>query len=165
MRIFKIAAIALLVLLSVIQFFPTKKNVSTEISAGNISTVYTTPAEVKDILARSCNDCHSNTTTYPWYNNIQPVGWWLGHHVNEGKQKLNFDAFATYSPRRQYHKLEEVEEVISENEMPLPSYLWIHKNAALDSKQKETLINWSKAVRAEMEAKYPKDSLMVKRKK
>lgn len=164
MKIVKKIAIVLVVVLATIQFFPAKRNISEAAAAGNISNVYTTSDEVKEILAVSCNDCHSNNTTYPWYSNIQPVGWWLGHHVDEGKQGLNFDEFATYSPRRQYHKLEETEEMVNEGEMPLSSYTLVHKDAVLTQQQKEALLNWIKGIRAQMEATYPKDSLIFKRK-
>ena len=46
------------------------------------------PADVKTILAKACNDCHSNNTRYPWYANIQPVDWWLNKHVKTEKREL-----------------------------------------------------------------------------
>lgn len=163
MKIVKRVAVVVVVVLVGIQFFPAKKNIAGEAAAGNISAVYNTSDEVKNILAASCNDCHSNNTAYPWYSKIQPVGWWLASHVNEGKEKLNFDEFAAYSPRRQYHKLEETEEMINEGEMPLASYTLVHKDAVLTQPQKDALLHWSKGIRAQMEATYPKDSLIDNR--
>jgi hypothetical protein len=148
------------VVLIAIQFFHPEKNIAKGVQANNVAAVFTTPEEVQTILAKSCNDCHSNNTIYPWYNNIQPVAWWLGHHIDEGKRELNFDEFASYSPRRQYHKLEEAEKMISNGEMPMKSYIWMHKEAALSESQKQTFIDWSKSIRKEMEAKYPIDSLV-----
>ena len=153
--------IGLAVVLVGIQFFHPQKNISNSVSANKI----TTTTEVENILKTSCNDCHSNNTIYPWYNNIQPVGFWLTHHINEGKEELNFDEFASYSPRKKYHKLKELEELVNEGEMPLSSYTLMHKDAVLSAQQKETLISWSKSVRAEMETQYPKDSLIFKRPK
>ncbi len=160
MRFLKKILMGLVVALVVIQFIPQQKNIAAGVSANNIAAVYTTPEEVKTILASSCNDCHSNNTTYPWYNNIQPVGFWLAHHVNEGKEKLNFDEFADYSPWKQYHKLEETEEMLTEAEMPLSSYTFIHKNAALNKGQEQVLIDWTKSIRKQMEATYTIDSLI-----
>ncbi len=147
------------------QFFTPKRNISTSVSQAGIASVFTTPQEVQSILTKACNDCHSNNTVYPWYSNIQPVGWWLQHHVNEGKGELNFDSFAVYSPRRQHHKLEELEEMVEHGDMPLPSYTWIHKNAILTEAEKQTLLSWSKSIRAEMQAKYPADSLKLQPRK
>lgn len=165
MKLVKKAAIGLVVAVVVIQFFKPEKNLSNGVAENNIAAVYTTPEEVKEILRVSCNDCHSNNTIYPWYNHLQPVAWWLNHHVKKGKQKLNFDEFATYSLRRQYHKLEETEEMVSKGEMPLKSYTLAHGDATLSEKQKQVLIGWSKNIRQQMEAAYPMDSLIQSYKK
>ena len=70
-----------------IQFFRPEKNKNTDPSAiaKDITTVYTVPDSVKNILKSSCYDCHSNNTDYPWYSNIQPVTWWQNNHIKEGK--------------------------------------------------------------------------------
>lgn len=158
--------IGLVIVLVAIQFIKPTRNVSEGAQANSITTVFATPADVQNILKTSCNDCHSNNTIYPWYANVQPVAWWLQHHVNEGKQEINFDEFASYSPRRQHHKLEELVELVDKGEMPLGSYTWIHKDAILSAEKKQLLINWTREQIAAMEAKYPKDSLeMPKRPK
>src|SRR5512147_2878796 len=33
------------------------------------------PTEVDRILSRSCSDCHSYKTTWPWYSRVAPVSW------------------------------------------------------------------------------------------
>lgn len=93
---------------------------------------------------------------------MQPVGWWLDDHVNEGKRELNFDEFATYSLRKQYHKLEEIVEQVKEKEMPLNSYTWIHKDADLTDVQRQQLTGWADQLMADMKSKYPLDSLIKK---
>ena len=152
-----------LVVLIVIQFFHPAKNISTVKSPNDIAVLHKVPENIRTILDKACNDCHSNNTRYPWYNNIQPVAWWLDNHVQEGKGELNFNEFATYPLRKQYHKLEEVTEQVKEGEMPLGSYTLVHTNAKLTDQEKETLINWANSIRSEMKAKYPKDSLVRKR--
>ncbi len=152
------------VVLVATQFIHPAKNIAEGIQTNNVAAIFATPEDVKAILKTSCNDCHSNNTIYPWYNNIQPVAWWLDHHIDEAKHGLNFDEFASYSPRRQYHKLEETEEMLNENEMPLSSYTFIHRDAILSTEQKETLINWTKNIRRQMEATYSMDSLVRQKK-
>ena len=152
--------LGLLAVLVIIQFFRPSKNNGAPGNNG-IDKAVTVSPEVAAILKTSCYDCHSNTTVYPWYAEIQPVGWWLQHHVNEGKEELNFDAFAGYRARRQYHKLEEISEQVEEGEMPLSSYTLIHGNAKLSTQQQQLLKDWVKAARAEMEAKFPADSLKM----
>ena len=153
----------LLLALIVIQFFRPAKNRAEGVSRNDISTLYAVPQDVQDILKRSCNDCHSNNTVYPWYAEVQPVAWWLDSHIRDGKNDLNFSEFATYRIRRQYKKLEEINELVKENKMPLNSYLWIHTDAKLSEQQKLTLANWVETVRDTIQAKYPPDSLIRKK--
>ncbi len=155
--------IALLIALVIIQFFHPKKNETVVVPANSIAAVYPVPADVKKILAVSCNDCHSGNTIYPWYSKIQPVDWWMDNHVKEGKRELNFDEFATFSLRRQYKKMEEIIKQIKEDEMPLNSYTWIHKDAILSPDQKQLIISWAEGIRTSMEQKYPLDSLVKKK--
>lgn len=128
----------LLIIFIVIQFIRPERNLGKRETENTIFV----SNEVGQILQTSCFDCHSNYTVYPWYTNIQPIGWWLNHHVNEGKDELNFSEFETYSLKRKLHKLEEIKEMVDENEMPLPSYLWIHGDATLSPEQKEILSKW-----------------------
>lgn len=145
--------IAVLVLLIVIQFIHPKHNVSSGPYANDIIAGFAVPEPVQQILTKACNDCHSNNTHYPWYSNLQPVDWWLQHHVDEGKRELNFSEFMSYAPKRQHHKLEEVIEQVKEGEMPLNSYTWIHKEALLTTEEKTTLTTWAEQLRKEIATK------------
>lgn len=152
MRILKRILIILLIGFIVIQFFRPEKNISAQTSPNDISTLHTVPGDVKLILDKACNDCHSNNTRYPWYAEIQPVAWWLADHVEEGKAHMNFSEFASYNLRKQYHKLEETEEMIKEKHMPLDSYTWMHRDADLTTEEQQTLAQWSVGIRKQMEA-------------
>ena len=132
-------------LVILLQFIPMAKNNGDVVIEQDISACVPVSEEVKQVLKTSCNDCHSNSTVYPWYSHIQPIGFWLNHHVNEGKDELNFNVFATYKKKRQLHKLDEIIEMVESGEMPLGSYTLIHKNATLNAQQVMLLINWSKA--------------------
>ena len=144
----------------VIQFFRPEKNKAADIGNNDISLVYTVPAEVQQVLKTSCYDCHSNNTVYPWYAEIQPVAWWLNDHIKHGKDELNFSAFKSYSIRRQYRKLEEINDLVKKDEMPLDSYLLIHNDARLTPEQKLTLATWVESTREFIRLNYPPDSLI-----
>jgi hypothetical protein len=135
--------VVLLVILVVIQFIRPDKNIGNSYGANDVTQAIATSNEVKIILDKACMDCHSNNTSYPWYNNIQPVAFWLANHVDEGKEELNFSEFKTYKLKRQDHKLEEVVEMIQEGEMPLSSYTITHGDAKLTEAEKSLLINWA----------------------
>jgi hypothetical protein len=138
--------IGLLAVLIVIQFVRPGKNVAAGISAADISKTYEMPENIHSILMKKCYDCHSNNTIYPWYSNIQPVGWWLASHVNEGKEHLDFSDFKNYPEKKANHKLEELMEVATEGSMPLDSYLWLHHDARLESSEVEAINAWVKSL-------------------
>ncbi len=163
MKLFKTILIVLLVILIIIQFFHPKKNIATIKSPTDIASLYQVPQNVGTILNKACYDCHSNNTRYPWYANIQPIAWWLDDHIQEGKHELNFNGFAAYPLRKQYHKLEEVSEELEEGHMPLSSYTFIHSDARLTNQEKSTLNSWVNSIRNEMKSKYPADSLIRKK--
>lgn len=163
MPIFKKVLLALALILLLIQLIRPDKNQS--LDTASIKSGFAVNAEVDNVLKTACYDCHSNYTEYPWYSNIQPVAWWLNSHIEEGKSHLNFSTFMNYPLYRQYHKLEEIDEVLAEGEMPLKSYTLVHRNAALDQSQKDLLIEWSKNMRDSMQANFPPDSLVNPKKR
>lgn len=164
MKLFKKILLALLIIFVVMQAFRPTKNLSAN-TENDISVSYPVPDEVKTILAKACNDCHSNKTEYPWYANIQPAAFWLNDHVVDGKRHLNFNEFNKYRIAKQYKKLEECIDEVKEGEMPLESYTLIHKNAILTEAEKITLTNWCLSVRDSIKAKYPADSLVLPKRK
>jgi hypothetical protein len=155
--------LGLLAIFLLAQFIRPEKNRSNDLTH-NISRKYPVPGDVQAILKVACNDCHSNYTAYPWYAEVQPVASWLAHHVDEGKRELNFSTFTTWRVAVQNHKFEEIIEMVNENEMPLASYTWIHRDAILTENQKQTLIRWAQTNMDSLKAQYPADSLVLRRK-
>jgi hypothetical protein len=156
--------IGLAFLVIIIQFFRPSKNLSADTSK-DISTLYNVPDDVKVILQRACNDCHSNKTVYPWYAEVQPVEWWLNDHIVDGKRHLNLNSFTSLKVAVQKKKMEECMEQIKKNEMPLDSYTWIHKDAILSEADKQTINTWCNSIIDTLKAKYPPDSLVFKEQK
>ncbi|XZF16604.1 heme-binding domain-containing protein [Chitinophagaceae bacterium MMS25-I14] len=138
--------IAIIVVLVIIQFIRPARNISNGANPNDIAAHYTVPQNVQVVLQKACYDCHSNNTSYPWYTNIQPVGWWMQHHVNEGKQHLNFSEFASYNKKRKLKRLKDVSESVTEGWMPLDSYLWVHKEAKLTKEESQAIDSWATAL-------------------
>jgi hypothetical protein len=135
----------LLAALVLVQFVRPNNNISKGDQPNHIAKKYELPANVEGILRKSCYDCHSNNTVYPWYANVQPAGMWMNSHIREGKGEMNFDEFLTYSPKKARHKLEECIEKVKEGEMPLNSYTWIHKDANLTQDEKVAITSWAQS--------------------
>lgn len=147
MSLAKKIGLGILGVLLIIQFIRPSKNVSEQLITDNdISRTYAISEEVHKILIQKCYDCHSNSTVYPWYNNIQPIGWWLAAHVDEGKDELNFSEFKTYPEKKANHKMEEFSEAVNEGWMPLDSYLWTHQDAKITAEDKNVINAWIKTL-------------------
>ena len=158
-KVLKTIGWLLLIALVAIQFFHPKKNIHEGDQPNAISKKYSVSADVKLILNKACMDCHSNNTRYPWYNNIQPVAWWLNNHILDGKKELNFDEYIDKRPRFQYRRMEQTIDLVKKEEMPLDSYTWIHKDAILSEEEKTKLFNWAQSIMDTLKTQYPIDSL------
>ena len=146
--------LGLMVTFLVLQVFrPTKNLCATAPFTGpnDITVLYPPPAEVRQILATSCYDCHSNQTRYPWYAEIQPVGWWLASHVTDARRQLNFAEFGALSRKRQMKRLESIVDEVRDRTMPLKSYTYIHREAKLTDAQISALCNWAEGIQEKLE--------------
>ena len=101
------------------------------------------PADVAEVLHRSCYDCHSHETAWPWYAHVAPVNWLVRDHVADGRRNLNFTAWNRLPAEDRPHKLEEVAEEVEEEHMPLRSYLILHRDARLSDTERELLVDWA----------------------
>lgn len=145
--------VGILILLVVIQTIQPMRNLSDVESPNDISQTFEVNEKVQGILKEKCYDCHSNNTRYPWYNYIQPAGWWLAAHIYEGKEHLNFSEFKTYTEKRQARKLRQIHDVLEEGTMPLETYTWLHKEAVITPDDRETIYSWIESLPMKMEEK------------
>jgi hypothetical protein len=136
---------ALMLVVVGIQFVRPTENLGTTGGPNDITVRFGVPDDVHQILVDACYDCHSNRTRYPWYANVQPVAWWLNHHVQHGKRELNFSEFGGYTEKRAAHKLDAIVKEVGGGDMPLNSYTWAHPAARLTPGQRKTLVDWAQA--------------------
>ena len=151
-RAIKIIVIALFAGFAALQFIRpdmTNPPVAVELTLEATTEV---PENVRRILTRSCADCHSHDTVYPWYTNIQPSGWFQDWHIREGRAELNLSEWAKLEDRRKKRKLEEICEQVETREMPLVSYLWIHRDARMSDEEIRLVCDWTKAEIARLSA-------------
>jgi len=134
----KVLIIVLLVVIG-IQFVP--MNVPAEVPT-KADDELQAPEEVQAILKRSCFDCHSNHTNFPWYSSIAPVSWFTKMHVKEGREHMNFSAWASYDDEKKAKYLDKIPKAIK-SKMPLPSYLIMHPDAKLSEDDKKVLSDWA----------------------
>ena len=128
-------------------------NKSGMVLPADITKTLNVPDKVLDIFKNSCYDCHSNNTRYPWYVNIQPMGWMMARHIRNGKENLNFSEFATYSKRKQANKLRAIETSIKDGSMPISSYTIMHTDARLSKEDTTVIIKWAANAKDSLEIK------------
>ena len=150
MKFLKKILLGLIFLFIAVQFVRPARNIAPHPSENDITDHYPTPPAVKQLLAVACYDCHSNTTRYPWYADVQPAAWWLASHVNDAKARLNFSEFSTYSPKRAANKLDQIIDQVTDREMPLASYRLGHPDARLTPAQTKLLTDWADGLRQQI---------------
>lgn len=101
------------------------------------------PSAVKAVLRRSCYDCHSNETGWPWYSYVAPVSWLVAEDVRDGRKHMNFSTWDLYSTDERSELAEDAYAEASEGEMPLSNYLALHRDARLTEEDLELLRQWA----------------------
>jgi hypothetical protein len=107
------------------------------------------PPHIDTIIRRSCYDCHSHETKWPWYAYVAPASWLVTSDVKEGRSLLNFSNW-NYNMFRSVGRLDQIAQEVNDGKMPLPPYLLLHPSAKLSEAEKDSLINWVEVVREEI---------------
>ncbi len=149
-KILKIIALVLVFGFVVIQFYRPDRTNLPVVQAETLEATTQVSENVAAILKRSCSDCHSNETIYPWYSNISPFSWLLADHIEEGRRELNYSVWNTYSAKKKRHKFEEICEQITSGEMPHNQYLWLHADAQLSEEDKKIVCDWAETEKAKI---------------
>ena len=151
-RVFRWVLVLAICCLVIAQFFgPAKSNPATDATQSIDSRLQVT-LQVAAIFDRSCNDCHSNKTRWPWYSNVAPVSWFVIDHVNEGRENLNFSEWGRYTRRDNDGLLKQICREVKAGVMPLSSYTPLHPGSTLSADDVKTLCDWTDAERARIAA-------------
>jgi hypothetical protein len=94
--------------------------------------------ELAAVLNRSCRDCHSNATVWPWYTQIAPASWLMAYGVREGRKAINFSEWYAYPPEARRTLLAASCDDASTGKMPGP-YTLLHPETRLSPQDIETI--------------------------
>ena len=134
----KQAAIIFIVVLAAAQLVrPERANPPTDVSR-TIQAHVGTANGLGAVLDRSCRDCHSNETVWPWYSQIAPVSWLMAYGVSKGRKAVNFSEWGGYEPEQQRVLLIESCQDASAGTMPGP-YTLLHPEMRLSPQDIETI--------------------------
>ena len=134
---------AILVPVVVIQFVPVNRNNPHVDPAQTIYATLPVPGDVRAIFERSCSNCHSNETSWPWYSYVAPISWVVAHDVHQARKVMNLSEWRGYSATKKTDKLEEICEQLTNGDMPDRKYVLIHKQARPTAKEKDVVCQWT----------------------
>lgn len=129
-----LGAVAALALAQLVRFPHENPPITSEIAA---------PPEVLTVLRRSCWDCHSNESVWPWYSQVAPASWLVYRDVVEGRRHLNFSEWDRVPDAKRTKKIRGSAKLAGSGEMPPWFYLPLHSAARLGDADKKVLSDWA----------------------
>jgi hypothetical protein len=143
----KLAAVIFVVLLATAQLIrPDRTNPATDPSQ-TIRAVVGTDNGLVAVLDRSCGDCHSNDTVWPWYTQIAPFSWLMAYGVKVGRRTVNFSEWASYPPAVQQSLLAASCNDASTGKMP-GAYTLVRPQARLSDQDVKAICAAAQTARA-----------------
>ncbi len=112
-----------------------------------LDSVYTsisgTYLGIEPILKRSCYDCHSNASRYPWYYKIPGIRGMIDNDIREARKHLVLSSrFPFGGPHRPEDQLSDMREEIEGGGMPLWSYRVMHWNSSIEGTAQDSVFQW-----------------------
>ena len=135
--------LGLAILFAGIQLFRPDRTNPPVTAAQSVQATATVPAEIDAVLRRSCYDCHSSETRWPWYSGVAPMAWAVANDVHEARAQFSFSEWGTYPARKRIALLEKMCDEVREGKMPLKQYVWLHRDAALSETDWKSVCDWS----------------------
>ena len=142
MKIFSKILYWFLIVIAVIQFIPVDRVNKPVDKKVDFVHVFQTPKNVTEILQKACYDCHSNETVYPKYAYVAPISWSIQHHINEGREHLNFSEWGKFNSDLKKNMLENSANAVKDYSMPFPGYVAQHPEANLTKSERVLLVNY-----------------------
>ena len=109
------------------------------------------PSDVEKILSRSCKDCHSYETRWPWYSRLPLVSGVLADDVKHARSYMNLsDWSATIAKGKgeEAAALNGICEELRSDAMPLSRYRRIHRRTHLTPGEVQTVCQWTEKTAA-----------------
>lgn len=139
---------ALTAFLIVIQIFQPARTNPLVVPDKSLAAHARVPENVYASLLRSCGDCHSNQTRWPWYSHVAPLSWVITDDVNEGRRHMNLqDWEAQPDPKQANDRLMDICPEIQKKGMPPFSYRLAHDANRLNPSEIEAICSWSDSFR------------------
>jgi hypothetical protein len=110
------------------------------------------PTEIRAIFRRSCMDCHSSQTAWPWYSYVAPLSWLVERDVRRGRDHMNLSEWQQYTSQQRQKLLADVASAVINGEMPLRQYTFVHRQARLTGAERDLVYQWARRERRRLRA-------------
>ena len=111
--------------------------------------------QVVRTLEKSCQNCHSEKTEWPWYSYVAPMSWMIENDVKRGRSHMNLSHWNGYNAEEQQEILSKMSVLVKNRAMPLPRYLLLHPEAKLSDTEIGYLYQWARSERKRLKAAAP----------
>jgi heme-binding protein len=108
-------------------------------------------------IQRSCGNCHSEKTEWPWYSYVAPASWMVERDVRQARSHMDLSLWNNYDDARKQEILAELAAVVRNRKMPLPRYTLLHTDAKLSDADIERIYQWAKQERRRLKTRIPYD--------
>jgi hypothetical protein len=128
------------------------------VSQHSIESAVDVPAPVRAVIRRSCYDCHSYQTRWPWYARVPPMSGMVRSDVQRARKALNFSEWTTgagSTPGRAAGMLAAACAAVQGGIMPKSRYLYLHPDARLSPHEVELICSWSREQIAQLRSNPP----------
>ncbi len=142
----KIILLVLLGIAVVIQFIPSNRPANNPPEGYDFFEANNVPANVEGLIRASCFDCHSQEVNYPWYAYVAPVSWLVSRDVRVGRSHLDFSNWGQLEIKDKLKLAGEIGEEVDMGTMPMAIYVFMHREAHLDRKTRDSIVEWSEAL-------------------
>jgi hypothetical protein len=134
--------------LAAIQFLPTPPRTNPHVDKREtIEANLDIPAPVAAMLQRSCMNCHSNETRWPWYTRMAPASWMTTKDVDAARKAMNLSRWSSQSGRRPDLAIGSLTAACADlqtGRMPMRNYVLLHPEARVTKLEVDQFCAWSK---------------------
>ena len=139
--------VGLIVVFALIQLIQPNRTNPPVIPSRSLEAHVEVPPEVLTVMKRSCYDCHSSSTVWPWYSRVAPVSWYVAHDVNGARRHVNLqDWEAQINEQEGKEHLGLICKEVREGDMPPADYRFMHKGTDVSPAETAAVCAWSQKV-------------------
>lgn len=113
--------------------------------ASTLKSRLTPPVKVAEMLQRSCNDCHSNETKWPWYSRIPLLRSQIKDDVHNARETMNFSEWPAPANKQAALLLASCS-AVRQGMMPPSRYVLLHPGSRPSKADVDHYCAWASGV-------------------